>query len=165
MAAITRLAAVMGIASIAVVGAGMLVGNAPMTLLLLLPSLALLLFSVRSGPRWSSSAWLIVQIGIAAGAGTPAPLAILATALGLGYWDLEDFGRRLASAENVLRYGQLVRRHLRLLAVALAIGCLLAILASAGEFQIGFLAAVVSTVVFALAMGYLLRSSPADEVP
>lgn len=165
MVAIARLAALMGLASIAALGAGMLLEGASMKLLLLLPTLALLLLSIRSGLRWSSSLWLFVQIGIAAGTGTAAPFAILAAGMALGYWDLEHFGRRLASAKNVARHRQFVQRHLRLLLGSLATGCILAILVSASDFQIGFLAAAISAVALGLGLGYLLRRPPADELP
>jgi hypothetical protein len=156
MATIDRLAIFTGLASLATAALGILLGGATIYLVALVPSLALLTLSIRRRNRLASSAWFAVQVGIGAGGAMAPGYAVFVVALALGYWDLEDFARRLHKASNVQRMESLIRRHLLLLAVALSIGTLTAIAAVAGEIQLGFVAAALGALIVAFGLSYLL---------
>jgi limonene-1,2-epoxide hydrolase len=142
---------------------GFLTSSASTWSLVLVPSLAVLLISIIGERDWASPVWFAAQVGISAISGVAPVYAVLIVVLALGYWDLEDFGRRLAAAPNVYEASRLERRHLRMLAAALSAGSLISITAVLGEIRLSFIAAAASAIFVALGLSYILRQSRTSE--
>ena len=120
---------------------------------LLIDGLWLLLFVLAaigsfgwiSARRGWESVWLFGQLVLAALSGIPFLLALLASVLGLASWDLAAHGRLLQSVDNGFELEALKTSHYRSVALALASGGLLAVIAIGIPLRLSFVAAVLLT--------------------
>jgi len=124
-----------------------------LTVGLILEGLWFLLFAVAAigsfgwfgARRGWESVWLFAQLGLAALSGIPFLLALLVSGLGLATWDLVAHDRLLQSVDEGFELEALISSHYRSLALALASGSLLAVIAIGIPLQLSFVAAVLLT--------------------
>ena len=130
-----------------------LLSTMALTVGLLIDGLWLLLFVLAaigsfgwiSARRGWESVWLFGQLALAALSGIPFLLALLASVLGLASWDLAAHGRLLQSVDNGFELEALKTSHYRSVALALASGSLLAVIAIGIPLRLSFIAAVLLT--------------------
>jgi hypothetical protein len=121
-----------------------------LTVGLILEGLWFLLFVVAAigGFGWISarrgweSVWLFLQLTLAALSGIPFLIALLVSGLSLATWDLAAHDRLLQSVDEGFELEALKSNHYRSLALALASGSLLAVIAIGIPLRLSFVAAV-----------------------
>ncbi len=110
--------------------------------LLLFAVAANAIFGWLSSRRGWESAWLFGQLAISAFSGIPFLPMLIATAMGLAYWDLAAHDRLLQSVDQVFELERLMSSHYRSLALALIFGSLLGVIAIGIPLRLSFIAAV-----------------------
>ncbi len=128
-------------ASVSTLAVGVWLNGEVAWLAAVLLSAALLVLGAWRGRRWTMTAWFGLQVTVAAAVRQPATLLLSALVLALVSWDLEDFGNRLRQAPSVIDQSGLVRRHLRVLALSIAVGGALSGAALLGQLRLSFAAA------------------------
>ena len=131
----------------------LLLSTTALTAGLILEGLWLLLFVVAaigsfgwiSARQGWESVWLFLQLALAALSGIPFLLALLVSGLSLATWDLAAHDRLLQSVDERFELEALKSSHYRSLALALASGGLLAVIAIGIPLQLSFVAAVFLT--------------------
>ncbi len=130
-----------------------LLSTTALTVGLILEGMWLLLFVVAaigsfgwiSARRGWESVWLFLQLALAASSGIPFLLALLVSGLSLATWDLAAHDRLMQSVDEGFELEALKSSHYRSLALALASGGLLAVIAIGIPLQLSFVAAVFLT--------------------
>ncbi|MEE9216025.1 MAG: hypothetical protein V3U32_01190 [Anaerolineales bacterium] len=125
--------------STAVLAAALIVQGLWLLLIILAANASFGWLTARRG--WVS-VWLFGQLAISALGGIPFLPALGASVLGLAYWDLSAHDRLLRSVDQVFGLEALKGSHYRSLALALAGGSLLAVIAIGIPLRLSFIAAI-----------------------